>query len=88
MTVPFIVQNTYLGPINGWITPTLDAPHSYKGNVEAARCVIVGVTGTLIIVDGNGDTVTLPNVQAGIVHYIVSKQINTGSTATGLLVGY
>lgn len=89
MTTPFTMQTTQSAPINGWITPTLDTPYVYNGSTEAARCIMVGVAGAVSIVDANGATVVLPALAAGVVHYIISKQINTvGTVATGLLVGF
>lgn len=53
------------------------------------RAILVGVAGDVKIKDLDGNDVVLPALVAGVVHPIHAQQIfATGTTATGILVGY
>lgn len=53
------------------------------------RGLYVGVSGHVAVVTECGDSVTLQNVVAGLIHSIKLKRIRaTGTTATGIVVCY
>lgn len=54
-----------------------------------SRGLIVGVSGAVACVLGNGQSITFPNLAAGIIHPISVSRVNTsGTTATGIIATY
>lgn len=56
---------------------------------QETRGIYVGTAGNIKVTTSNGDTVTLPNLAAGIWHPLsVKKVFATGTTAIDIVGGY
>jgi len=54
-----------------------------------AKCLYVGVTGDIAVVDLSGNSITFTAVAGGVVHPIACKRVKaTGTTATGIIAGF
>jgi hypothetical protein len=88
-----------LSPVNatprmfsGWTDPAATfeaytASDSTNFTGSPSRGIYVGTGGTVVLVDTDGTTCTVPNVPSGIVLPVVAKRINaTTTTATGFVI--
>ncbi len=70
------------GPICGGFAI---APDDATDIAQVTRAIMVSGTGDVSAVLKNGETVTLPNLMAGVVYpFRVARVLNTGTTATGI----
>lgn len=64
-------------------------PNDSADLTTIARAIYVGTSGSVKIDTLNGNTVTLPNLAAGVWHPIAVKRIHaTGTTATDIFAGH
>jgi hypothetical protein len=74
------------GPITGAVAPTL---HDTNEEATEARALYVGAAGNVVVLTHAGQVVTLVALAAGLWHPIRVRRVNaTGTTATGVLLGY
>ena len=79
--------DTLLQPINQIVAVTPSDIVDLTGGM--ARALFVGVAGAVSIQSAAGTTDIIPSLAAGIRHEIRCTRINaTGTTATGIAVGY
>ncbi|MCX8226377.1 MAG: hypothetical protein OTI35_09900 [Sulfitobacter sp.] len=70
------------GPICGGFAI---APDDTTDVAQVTRAIMVSGTGDVSAVLKNGETVTLPNLLAGVVYpFRVARVLSTGTTATGI----
>ena len=80
--------NIFTGPTRAMagiartLEPVLGTPYG-----EKMRWIYAGVSGTLVYTKLDGTTETLVGLAAGVFHPIYSLMINTGTTATNIVVG-
>jgi len=56
---------------------------------KVARGIKIGVAGTLKVLCGGSEAVTLTNLAVGVFHNIAVRRVySTGTTATGIQVGW
>lgn len=93
-TIPALDPNTFTGPtrvMSGVARTgavTLNTMYGANGQVEFARWLYIGVTGTVSYRKWDGTDQTLVGLAAGVWHPIYSIQVNSsGTTATNLVWG-
>ena len=70
------------GPICGGFSIT---PDDAADIAQVTRAVMVSGAGDLSVVLKSGDTMTLPNLMAGVVYpFRVARVLDTGTTASGI----
>lgn len=63
-------------------------PHNTNDLSKKTRGIFVGVAGDLKIDTSNGQTVTLKNLAAGVIHPISAKRVYLTGTAATDIVGF
>jgi hypothetical protein len=79
--------------LNGAIVPIPSAGNGFAVTPsdstdldQAARGLYVGTAGDVALVTLNGDSITLKNLSAGVVHPIAARRIlSTGTTAVNIV---
>ncbi|NOR31756.1 MAG: hypothetical protein GQ539_11755 [Sulfitobacter sp.] len=70
------------GPICGGFSIT---PDDAADIAQVTRAVMVSGAGDLSVVLKSGDTMTLPNLTAGVVYpFRIARVLDTGTTASGI----